>query len=639
MRTIPADNALCPAGNLARPDWVLKVALARYGVVKQWREYRLKQKGRIKESEATQAFLLAYKIGAVSKEFSESLGDITRASLYRWKKVLEENGGDYQSLCPRWGKWDKGGQQGLGQLTPEAETAFLTAWLNPNRPSVVLAYRVMCFALEKLGQDAPNVKTVYRFADRFKEDHHDLVVLMREGEKALNDKVSDYIRRDRRALEVGQTLVADGHVLNFECLHPETGRPFRPTLIGWFDWKSGLICGWEFLLSENTIGISSALRMAIRHLGKIPKSVVLDNGKAFKGKFFTQSGQGFEILQGLYARLGIATQFATPYRAQVKPIERFFGTFDNQFSKLVPSYVGRNIEEKPAWRRRDEKFHKSRHEKRNPGLPTLREAGAAFAAYVKWFAENMTHPDFQGQTCGEVFLAERGPGVDLAELDFQFLWTTEVHPKRSGFRLAGLRYVSDRLYGLNKSVVVKYSWASLEEVYLFDRQGRSLGAARPEALVHPQAALFGTEEDLALVADGNRRRAAQKKATLNKARVLAQASEDSPGPVALPYHLTGPALKQLAAPAEEKQLEQATADGASENIRPARFDSEFVKYNWIFLAWNNDGYSLEAGDMEFMRKYEASEEYRKISGRRFAQLAEIGLKSPTSVEVGVTQCD
>jgi putative transposase len=285
----------------------------------------------------------------------------------------------------------------------------------------------MCLALEKTGQDAPLLWTVYRFVDRFKADHNDLVVLMREGEKALNDKVSDYIRRDRTVLEVGDTLVADGHVLNFECLHPETGRPFRPVLIAWFDLKSGLVVGWEFMPTESTIGISSALRMAIKNLGRIPKSVYLDNGKAFKGKYFTQTNEGFEILRGLYSRLGIATQFATPYRAQVKPVERFFRTFNEQFSKMVPSYIGRNIEEKPAWRRRDEKFHKSRHE-RNPAIPTLREAGAAFAAYVSWFAGNMTHPDHQGQTCGEVFLAGRGPGVDLAELDRQFLWTIEVQP-------------------------------------------------------------------------------------------------------------------------------------------------------------------------------------------------------------------
>jgi putative transposase len=70
------------------------------------------------------------------------------------------------------------------------------------------------------------------------------------------------------------------------------------------------------------------LRTAIKNLGRIPKSVYLDNGKAFKAKFFTHSNEGFEIFSGLYSRLGIATQFATPYRAQVKPVEGFFKTID-----------------------------------------------------------------------------------------------------------------------------------------------------------------------------------------------------------------------------------------------------------------------------------------------------------------------
>ena len=70
------------------------------------------------------------------------------------------------------------------------------------------------------------MSSTYRFAERFKAAYNDVTVLMREGEKALNDKVSNHIRRDRGVLRVGDCLFSDGHTLNFECLHPETGRPF-----------------------------------------------------------------------------------------------------------------------------------------------------------------------------------------------------------------------------------------------------------------------------------------------------------------------------------------------------------------------------------------------------------------------------
>lgn len=164
---------------------------------------------------------------------------------------------------------------------------------------------------------------MYRYARRFEEQHYNIYILKRQGEKALNDKVLPYIRRDSNLLEVGDCLFADGHTLNFECLHPETGKPFRPTLILWFDWKSAMPVGWEIMPTENTVAISSALYMAILRLGKYPKIVYLDNGRAFKSKFFTGESDDFEMLSGLYARLGIGLQLAKPYHGQSKTMERF----------------------------------------------------------------------------------------------------------------------------------------------------------------------------------------------------------------------------------------------------------------------------------------------------------------------------
>lgn len=45
------------------------------------------------------------------------------------------------------------------------------------------------------------------------------------------------------------------------------------------------------MLEENTQNIASALRNAILNLGKIPKFVYLDNGRAFRGKYFMGSAK------------------------------------------------------------------------------------------------------------------------------------------------------------------------------------------------------------------------------------------------------------------------------------------------------------------------------------------------------------
>jgi putative transposase len=154
--------------------------------------------------------------------------------------------------------------------------------------------------------------------------------LAREGEKALKDKVEPFIVRDASILEVGQILVADGHRLNFQVINPFNGKPCRAVLVGFLDWRSGALVGYEIMLEENTQCIASALRKFNIKLGRIPDIVYQDNGGAFKAKFF-QGGKNFEELgfSGLYGRLGIKSVFAAPYNARAKVIERFFLNFKN----------------------------------------------------------------------------------------------------------------------------------------------------------------------------------------------------------------------------------------------------------------------------------------------------------------------
>ncbi len=159
--------------------------------------------------------------------------------------------------------------------------------------------------------------------------------------KALKDKVEPYIVRDVSMLEVGQVLIADGHTLNFQVINPFTGRPSRATLIGFLDWKSGGLVGYDIMLEENTQNIANALRNAILNMDKVPEYVYQDNGRAFKSKFFNGDSKFEELgFTGVYKKLGITPVYATPYNARAKVIERFFLDFQESFEKLMPSYIG-----------------------------------------------------------------------------------------------------------------------------------------------------------------------------------------------------------------------------------------------------------------------------------------------------------
>ena len=75
--------------------------------------------------------------------------------------------------------------------------------------------------------------------------------------KAYHDKVEPYIERDISKIEVGDVIVADGHVLNFQVINPFTGRPTRATLVGFLDWKSTALSLLEYQsnLSPNAFSI------------------------------------------------------------------------------------------------------------------------------------------------------------------------------------------------------------------------------------------------------------------------------------------------------------------------------------------------------------------------------------------------
>ena len=73
----------------------------------------------------------------------------------------------------------------------------------------------------------------------------------------------------------------------------------------------------------------------------------------------------------MYSKLGLETVFARPYNARAKVIERFFKELQEGFEKLLPSYIGSIIQNKPAYIMRNEKFHKETPKQKPTGCLSL----------------------------------------------------------------------------------------------------------------------------------------------------------------------------------------------------------------------------------------------------------------------------
>ena len=270
------------------------------------------------------------------------MGTITIGTLYRWIKKYEDYG--YQGLIPQHKSQSQNEYNTI--LNNEMKQIFLKYLLHPNKFSIGKSINLTKHVLEKRGyENIPCNLTFRRYAEHFKKTNYSKWILMREGEKAYHDKVEAYIERDISKLEVGDVLIADGHVLNFQVINPFTGKPTRATLVGFLDWKSTALVGYEIMMTENTQCIAAALRNSILNLGIIPKVVYQDNGKAFKAKYFQHTDFDEAGFNGVYSNLGIKSVFAKPYNARAKVIERFFLEFQEEFEKMMPSYIGTSIED------------------------------------------------------------------------------------------------------------------------------------------------------------------------------------------------------------------------------------------------------------------------------------------------------
>ena len=465
-------------------------ALARVDIVTALMNIRSKYPTK---KEADDVFLDLYNSGLYLPQIFKFVGTISIGTLHRWVKAYENYG--TKGLLPQ-RKTNQLGEYN-SKLNGKMKKVFLTYLLHPNKFSIGKSISLTKHILEKRGyEDIPCNLTFRRFAEHFKKQNYSKWVIMREGEKAYHDKVEPYIERDISKLEVGDVLIADGHVLNFQVINPFTGRPTRATLVGFLDWKSTALVGYEIMMTENTQCIASALRNAILNLGVIPKVVYQDNGKAFKAKYFQHVDFDESGFNGVYASLGIKSVFAKPYNARAKVIERFFKEFQEEFEKMMISYCGSSIENKPAWMKRGEKLHRELHRKMTRNyIPTVQEVIKYIDCWIDYHNSKPCPNDSQ-ITIKQCLNTVQKQDIDKNILN-DLMMKTEVRTiNRGEITFLGLHYRNDFLIDLREKVFIRYSLFDLTKVYVYSVKGEFLCIAKQVKKVHPMANHLGTVKDM-----------------------------------------------------------------------------------------------------------------------------------------------
>ncbi len=596
------STALVPINNINnRINFVSEnarlTALARLDIISALENIRKRYPTK-KEADST--FIELYNSGLYLPQIYKFMGTIAIGTLYRWMKNYEDYG--YKGLIPQHKVQSQNEYNTI--LNNEMKQVFLKYLLHPNQFSIGKAINLTKHVLEKRGyENIPCNLTFRRFAEHFKKTNYSKWILMREGEKAYHDKVEAYIERDISKLEVGDVLIADGHVLNFQVINPFTGKPTRATLVGFLDWKSTALVGYEIMMTENTQCIASALRNSILNLGLIPKVVYQDNGKAFKAKYFQHTDFDEAGFNGVYSNLGIKSVFAKPYNARAKVIERFFLEFQEEFEKMMPSYIGTSIEDKPAWLKRGEKLHKQMHKKTTKNyIPTVQEVIKYIDCWIDYH-NSKPCPNDSSKTIQEMLNGVQKQDINKNILN-DLMMKTEVRTiNKHGITFLGLHYRSEALLDLRETVFIRYSLFDLSKIYVYSIKGEFLCVARQEEKIHPMANHLGTVKDM----EEFKQRIQKQKRQFNKAKkefLKYYPTED----VEVLEIEREPVVEIAQIPEEKPKREKKKTPREQQMNRPF-FNSDYEKFEWLM---SNGTTNQE--DRKWLVNYMKSDEYINLYG-------------------------
>lgn len=471
------------------PESEKKKALARVDLIYALQEFRTNSKGN--KTKSDKDFIELYNNGFIHKDIFKKLGKIGLSTLYRYEKIYKESNCDFYALIPNYSFGCESRLQ--SSLTANEKYLLLKYMLHQNCYSLGRAYQLIRLELNHIGEEQHSYSAYRHVWQYITRNYYAHIIYAREGLKACRDKALPYIIRKKDVLNFGDEIIGDGHTLDFMVQNPFNGKPCRATLIGFLDGASGDLVGYDIMLTENTQAIASALRNAIIYMGKYPKVVHLDNGKAFKSKYFTSTNSFTDSnIKGLYEKLGIKTLFSRAYNGRAKVIERFFKEFTESEAKTWNTYIGNNIDNKPAHTRRNEKFHAKLA---GNYVPTIEEVKAGIDYWLNEVYRKRLSKTDDGLTIAEYVSQERGAGINIDELD-DLMMTEEIRKiQRNGVKLFDTYYWNEKLFALNDRCIIKYSFFDISFIKVYSLQGEYICKAERMLECHPLAKQLGTAKD------------------------------------------------------------------------------------------------------------------------------------------------
>lgn len=340
----------------------------------------------------------------------------------------------------------------------------------------------------------PSIKTVARYIKALMEQRGAASAryLAANGTREWKNKQMLKGKRDATTLEVMEYVVGDEHTFDIWVQYTAPNgkiKAVRPKLVAWLDMRSRCIVGDVLCIDANSQTLKESLvKMIYSNPGGVPKVLHVDNGKDYTAQTMTGQSRKQRNIEfsfdaetvGFYQSIGIQeVGRSLPYQPWDKPIERFFGTVCNKFSRWFESYVGTLTGSKTyAKRQKDIGRMLERGE-----LLTMEEF---FDVWTQWKTEKYHKHLHRGlkdsgekwHTPIEVFehaarYDRAAPPREYAAMLLMRADTTRV--TQQGINKFGFLYTDYELcHYVGQRVGVKWDIDDVTKLYVFDHEGRKI---------------------------------------------------------------------------------------------------------------------------------------------------------------------
>lgn len=314
----------------------------------------------------------------------------------------------------------------------------------------------------------------------------------REGKKAFDTDMRPYLPRIT-ALNAGSLMQMDGSPIQIFCWnHPDKWkkdgkRQIRLNLFVIRDAYSGKITGYDMSEHEDRYNIIASIKMMVNRHNHLPAEIVHDNFSASKT-------DEFKAIKSQLEDKGVKVRAAKVGNAQDKgEVERYFGTFQSRFQRLIDGYLGEGIKSKRANGRISEEFI-NKCQKEN-GLYGYDEMRQIIAKLIETYNQTAINEKYDGKTPNQLYDESEKPYViPVNALDYaRIFWLYKEVTVRKSMIINEVRkskrhyeiWDNDKKLLVNgRKVRIYYEEDEASEIHVFTLDNKFICTCKQHVQIH-----------------------------------------------------------------------------------------------------------------------------------------------------------